>query len=149
MGALCKHLYSVAELINQKSVIQEVTKDLNEYCLDKLGKTNKGYQDADGILSKDLKANQYDYNIEDVMKTLLTTENYNKYMDGTPLEDLGLSDKEMQSIDRAIKGMRDKSLFPLRNELEKAFEPVKKGRRIKRDDIKLSVGGNANEEGDN
>lgn len=142
VGALCKHLYSVIDLITNKNIITQITQDLNEFCLDKLGKENKGYQDAEGILSKDLKANQYDYNIDDIMKTLLSNENYNKYMDGTPLEDLGLSDKEMQSIDSAIKGMRDRSQFALRNELEKAFEPVKRGRKIKRDDIKLQVGNN-------
>ena len=115
----------------------------------KLGMSNDGYQDAEGMMNKDLKANQYDYNIEDVMKTLLSTENYNKYMDGTPLEDLGLSDKEMKDIEDAIKGMRDRSQFALRSELEKQFAPAKRGRRIKRDDIKLSVENNEEEVEDN
>lgn len=144
-GALCKHLYSVIELINDKRILDIIAKDLNEFCRMKLGMSNDGYQDAEGMMNKDFKANQYDYNIEDVMKTLLSTENYNKYMDGTPLEDLGLSDKEMKDIEDAIKGMRDRSQFALRSELEKQFEPAKRGRRIKRDDIKLSVGNNEEE----
>lgn len=140
-GGLCKHLYSVIELLNEKRIIDLVTRDLNQFCKMKLGITDhEGYQDAEGMMNKDFKANQYDYNIEDVMKDLLTKENYQKYMDGTPLEDLGLSDKEMADIDKAIKGMRSASQYTLKSELEKQFEPAKRGRRIKRDDIKLKVG---------
>lgn len=139
-GALCKHLYSVIELLNEKRIIDLIARDLNEWCKRQLGIENNGYQDADGMLQKDFKANQYDYNIEDVYKTLLSRENFKKYQEGTPLEDLGLSDQEMKDIENAIKGIRDRSQFALKSELEKEFEPVKRGRKIKRDDIKLTVG---------
>ena len=55
------------------------------------------------MMQKDFKANQYDYNIEDVYKTLLSRENFKKYQEGTPLEDLGLSDQEMKDIENAMK----------------------------------------------
>lgn len=139
-GALCKHLYSVIELLNEKRIIDLIARDLNEWCKRQLGIENNGYQDAEGMMQKDFKANQYDYNIEDVYKTLLSRENFKKYQEGTPLEDLGLSDQEMKDIENAIKGMRDRSQFALKSELEKEFEPVKRGRKIKRDDIKLTVG---------
>lgn len=136
----CKHLYSVIELLNEKRIIDLIARDLNEWCKRQLGIENNGYQDAEGMMQKDFKANQYDYNIEDVYKTLLSRENFKKYQDGTPLEDLGLSDQEMKDIENAIKGMRDRSQFALKSELEKEFEPVKRGRKIKRDDIKLTIG---------
>jgi len=146
-GGLCKHLYSVIELLGEKRIIDLVTRDLNQFCKMKLGITDhEGYQDAEGMMNKDFKANQYDYNIESILKDLLSKENYAKYMDGTPLEDLGLSDKEMADIDKAIKGMRSSSQYALRSELEKQFAPAKRGRRITRDDIKLQVG-NKEEEG--
>lgn len=145
-GSLCKHLYSVIELLNEKRIIDLIARDLNEWCKKQLGIENTGYQDAEGMIKKDFKANQYDYNIEDVLKSLLSRENFRKYQDGTPLEDLGLSDKEMKDIDDAIKNMRDRSQFALKSELEKQFEPAKRGRKIKRDDIKLSVGNEENEE---
>lgn len=138
-GALCKHLYSVIELLNEKRIIDLIARDLNSFCKMKLGKEHDGYQDTE-MLNKDLKANQYDYNVEDILKSLLTPENFQKYMDGTPLEDLGLSDKEMKDIDDAIRNMRSSSQFRLRNELEKQFAPAKRGRKITRDDIKLQVG---------
>lgn len=147
-GGLCKHLYSVIELLGEKRIIDLVTRDLNQFCKMKLGITDhEGYQDAEGMMKKDFKANQYDYNIEDIMKTLLSKENYQKYMDGTPLEDLGLSDKEMADIDKAIKGMRSAGQYALKSELEKQFEPVKRGRKITRADIKLKVGNDEEEEG--
>ena len=146
-GALCKHLYSVIELLNERRIVELIARDLNEFCRRALGMEHQGHQDADSMMQKDFKANQYDYNIEDVMKTLLSRENFQKYMDGTALEDLGLSDKEMKDIENAIKGMRDRSQFALKSELEKEFEPVKRGRKIKRDDIKLTVGNDEEEEG--
>lgn len=146
-GGLCKHLYSVIELLNEKRIVDLVTRDLNQFCKMKLGITNDGYQDAEGMMKKDFKANQYDYNVEDILKDLLSKENYQKYIDGTPLEDLGLSDKEMADIDKAIQGMRSAGQYALKSELEKEFEPVKRGRKIKRDDIKLKVGNDEEEEG--
>ena len=71
-GALCKHLYSVIELLGQKRIIDLITRDMNEFCKRKLNKSNVGYQDSPEMLNKDLKANQYDYNIEDVYKALET-----------------------------------------------------------------------------
>lgn len=145
-GALCKHLYSVIELLGQKRIIDLITRDMNEFCKRKLNKSNKGYQDSPEMLNKDLKADQYDYNIEDVYKALLSQENFNKWMEGTPLEDLGLTPEEISDIDKAIKSMRSSSQYALRSELEKQFEPVKRGRRITRPDIKLQVGSNEEEE---
>lgn len=142
----CKHLYSVTELLNDKRIIDLVARDLNQFCRMKLGMTNDGYQDAEGMMNKDFKANQYDYNIEDILKGILSNENFEKYQNGTKLEDLGLSDEEIKEIDDAIKNMRDRGQFALRSELEKQFEPAKRGRRIKRDDIKLSVGNKEEDE---
>lgn len=146
-GGLCKHLYSVLELLNEKRIIDLITRDLNQFCRMKLGMSNDGYQDSEGMLKKDFKANQYDYNVESILKDLLSKENYAKYMDGTPLKDLGLSDKEMADIDDAIKNMRSASQYALKSDLEKQFEPAKRGRKIKRADIKLQVG-NKEEEDD-
>ena len=144
-GALCKHLYSVIELLGENRIIDLIARDLNSFCKMKLGKDHEGYQDTE-MINKDLKANQYDYNVEDIFKSLLTPENFQKYMDGTKLEDLGLSDKEMKDIDDAIRNMRSSSQFRLRNELEKQFAPAKRGRKITRDDIKLQV--DTNKEGE-
>lgn len=138
-GGLCKHLYSVIELVNERRIIDLIARDLNEWCRRQLGMENQGYQDAEGMMNKDFKADQYDYNIEDVLKDLLTQENFNKYMDGTPLEDLGLSQEEINDIDDAIKHMRDSSQYALRTELEKQLAPAKRGRKITREDKKLQV----------
>ena len=145
IGATCKHLYSVIELLNENRILEIITRDLNEFCKKQLGKDNAGYQDPEGIMNKDLKANQYDYNIEDVLKGILSKEDFEKYQDGTKLEDLGLSDEEMKEIDDAIKNMRDRSQFVLRTELEKQFEPAKRGRKINRDS-RLSVSSNGGDE---
>ena len=42
-GGLCKHLYSVLELLNQKRIIDLVTRDINEWCKQQLGIENNGY----------------------------------------------------------------------------------------------------------
>lgn len=145
-GALCKHLYSVIELLNEKRILDLITRDINQFCRMKLGMSNDGYQDSTGMLNKDLKANQYDYNIEDALKGILTQEQFNDYMNGTKLEDLNLTDEQMKDIDNAIKSMRDRGQFKLKSELEKQFEPAKRGRKITRDDIKLQVGNDEEEE---
>lgn len=145
-GALCKHLYSVIELLGQKRIIDLITRDINEFCKRKLGMSSEGYQDSPEMLNKDLKANQYDYNIEDVYKALLPVDKFNKWMEGTPIEELDLTDEEISDIDKSIKSMRSSSQFALRSELEKQFAPVKRGRKITRDDIKLQVGNSEEEE---
>lgn len=145
-GALCKHLYSVIELLGQKRIIDLITRDINEFCKRKLGMSSEGYQDSPEMLNKNLKANQYDYNIEDVYKALLPVDKFNKWMEGTPIEELDLTDEEISDIDKSIKSMRSSSQFALRSELEKQFAPVKRGRKISRDDIKLQVGNSEEEE---
>ena len=137
-GALCKHLYSVIELLNERRILELVTRDLNEFCKKKLGKSNDGYQDVSGIMDKELKANQYDYDIAEYLKDFLSQENYEKLKDGYDLKDLDLTDEEISEIEDAIKGMRNRSQFALRSDLEKQLAPAKRGRKIKRDDIKLS-----------
>ena len=143
-GALCKHLYSVIELLNEKRIIDLIARDLTMYCKQKLGIKSDGYQDAEGMMQKDFKANQYDYSVEGILKTILTTEQFNEYLDGTKLEDLDLTDEQRKDIEDAIANMRDRSQFDVKSELERQFQPVKRGRKITRDDVKLSVG----EEGD-
>lgn len=145
-GALCKHLYSVIELLNEKRIIDLIARDLNEYCKQKLGIKSDGYQDAEGMMQKDFKANQYDYSVEGILKTILTTEQFNDYMNGTKLEDLDLTDEQRKDIEKAIANMRDRSQFEVKSELEKQFQPAKRGRKITRDDVKLSVGEEENEE---
>lgn len=145
-GALCKHLYSVIELLNEKRIIDLIARDLNEYCKQKLGIKSDGYQDAEGMMQKDFKANQYDYSVEGILKTILTTEQFNDYMNGTKLEDLDLTDEQRKDIEDAIANMRDRSQFEVKSELEKQFQPAKRGRKITRDDVKLSVGEEENEE---
>lgn len=139
-GSTCKHCISVIELLNQSPVIKQITQDLNEWCKKQLGMENNGYQDAEGMMNKDLKANQYDYSVENVIKSLISKDKFEKYQNGTPLEDLNLTDQEMKDVEEAIKGMRDRSQFDVKSELEKQFEPVKRGRKITRADKKLSVG---------
>lgn len=141
----CKHLYSVLELLNQSRIIDIITRDINEWCKQQLGIENNGYVSPD-IMLKNLKANQYDYNIEDVLKSLLSPEDFKKYQDGTSLEDLNLKPEEIKNINDAINNMRSSSQYHLKSELEKEFEPVKRGRKIKRDDIKLGVDNQANTE---
>ena len=50
-------------------------------------------------------------------------------------------------VNDAIKNMRSASQYALKSDLEKQFEPAKRGRKIKRADIKLQVG-NKEEEDD-
>ena len=132
-GALCKHLYSVFDLLSVSSVIKSITDDLNEFCLKKLGQENKGYQSTD-MMNKDFKANQYDWNIEDVYKDVLTKEQYKDFMDGKPIE---LTDEQNKKVDEYISKARQKGDFALRTELEKQFAPGKRGRAITRPDKKL------------
>lgn len=138
-GALCKHLYSVVELLGESRILKLITRDLNEFCKRQLGLENQGYQDPEGMMNKDMKANQYDYNVEDVLKGILPKDKFEKYQDGAKLEDLELTDEEMKEIDDAIKNMRDRSQFALKTELEKQFTPAKRGRKITRDDKKLEI----------
>ena len=138
-GSCCKHCLSVIDHLSDRKVIDAITRDVNEWCNISLGK-DKYVDPSVEMREKEFKANQYDWNVEDILKNYLTTEQFNQYMSGTKLVDLDLDDETLANIESDVKNMRSSKDFRNKTELEKQFQDIRKrGRRPSRPDVKLKV----------
>ena len=148
-GGTCKHLYSVMDLLGERRIIELIARDLNQWISMKLGKPNTGYQSTE-ILNKDLKADQYDWNDETVIKDMFGQEILQRVMDGEKLQDI-VTPEQFDEFIKAIGMARKRDQFAVKSELEKSFMSNKRGRKITRADQKLTSDKGAEEEevGDN
>ena len=130
-GSLCKHLISVVDLLSDSRIIQLITNDLNQWCKMQLGKKQDGYQDLEGMTEKELKANQYDWDKDSMMKDLLTDEQFKLYQEGKSLEEIGLDDETIKDINKILDAARRKDDFAIKTAEDIAKENIKKrGRKM-------------------
>lgn len=130
-GSLCKHLISVVDLLSDSRIIQLITNDLNQWCKMQLGKKQDGYQDLEGMTEKELKANQYDWDKDSMMKDLLTDEQFKLYQEGKSLEEIGLDDETIKDINKILDAARRKDDFAVKTAEDIAKENIKKrGRKM-------------------